>query len=318
MNVDQLNPNESLPALITPNGSKDLMALARSERDALRSLTIEHGALLFRGFDVTTPAQFNLLCKLLADDLLAYTERSTPRSHVEGNVYTSTEYPPEATIPLHCEMAYTRQWPSYLWFYSHIAADEGGATPICDARKVYDAISSETRRRFEDTGGVMYVRNFRKGIDLSWQEVYGVQTESDLEAYCAEHNIDFEWRAGGVLRTRAVAQAFIEHPQTGARAWFNQAHLFHVSNLDAAIRKFLISKFGEDGLPRNSYYGDGSVIESEVLSEIRAAYAAAEVAFPWQRGDVLMVDNMAVSHGRHPFKGERKTFVAMAEAYPPT
>ncbi|MGC4093529.1 MAG: TauD/TfdA family dioxygenase [Polyangiaceae bacterium] len=66
------------------------------------------------------------------------------------------------------------------------------------------------------------------------------------------------------------------------------------------------------------YYGDGQPIEDEVLAEIGAAYSALEIAFPWQRGDVLMVDNMLVSHGRRPFKGARKTLVAMAEAYSPS
>jgi hypothetical protein len=31
-----------------------------------------------------------------------------------------------------------------------------------------------------------------------------------------------------------------------------------------------------------------------------------------------MIDNMLVSHGRRPFKGPRKTLVAMAEAYSPS
>ena len=120
------------------------------------------------------------------------------------------------------------------------------------------------------------------------------------------------------MRTKAVAQAVARHPETGETAWFNQAHLFHVSSIDPSIRKILMAKFKEEGLPRNSYYGDGTPIEDAVLDEIRAAYTKAEVAFPWQPGDVLMIDNMLVSHGRRPFKGPRKTLVAMAEAYSPS
>jgi alpha-ketoglutarate-dependent taurine dioxygenase len=273
---------------------------------------------LFRGYDVTTPAQFGEICAALTHELLDYTERSTPRNQVEGKVYTSTEYPPEAHIPLHCEMAYTTKWPRILWMYSHIAAQEGGETPIADARKVYELVSPATRQRFIDKNGVMYVRNFRKGIDLPWQEVYDVSTEAELEDYCKKHDIAFEWRDGGVLRTKAIAQAVARHPQTGDMAWFNQAHLFHVSSIEPMIRKMLVAKFKEDGVPRNSYYGDGTPIEDDVLAEIRAAYTKAEVAFPWQRGDVIMIDNMLVSHGRRPFKGPRKTLVAMAEAYSPS
>jgi alpha-ketoglutarate-dependent taurine dioxygenase len=318
MQISRLSPHEPLPALVTPDGDRDLLGLARAERDQVRRLMREHGALLFRGYDVQTPAQFGDICAALTTELLDYTERSTPRNQVEGKVYTSTEYPPSAHIPLHCEMAYTTKWPRVLWMYSHVAAEEGGETPICDARKVHDLISPATRQRFLDKKGVMYVRNFRKGIDLPWQEVYDVNTEAELESYCTKNGIGFEWREGGVLRTRAVAQAVARHPETGDTAWFNQAHLFHVSSQDPNIRKILIAKFKEDGLPRNAYYGDGTPLEEPVLEEIRAAYTKAEVAFPWQRGDVLMIDNMLVSHGRRPFKGARKTLVAMAEAYSPS
>jgi alpha-ketoglutarate-dependent taurine dioxygenase len=318
MHISRLTENEPLPALVIPDGERDLLSVVRADREGVRRRTREHGAILFRGFAVETPAQFGEICAALTDELLDYTERSTPRNQVEGKVYTSTEYPPAAHIPLHCEMAYTTKWPRLLWMYSHVAAEEGGETPICDARKVHDLISPGTRQRFLDKNGVMYVRNFRKGIDLPWQEVYDVTTEAELERYCKAHRIAFEWREGGVLRTRAVAQAVARHPETGDTAWFNQAHLFHVSSQEPSLAKLLIAKFKEEGLPRNAYYGDGSPIEDTVLEEIRRAYAQTEVAFRWQRGDVLMIDNMLVSHGRRPFKGPRKTLVAMAEAYSPS
>jgi alpha-ketoglutarate-dependent taurine dioxygenase len=49
---------------------------------------------------------------------------------------------------------------------------------------------------------------------------------------------------------------------------------------------------------------------------VRAAFADASVAFAWQRGDLLMLDNMAVAHGRRPYRGERQVLVAMADPYP--
>jgi len=49
-----------------------------------------------------------------------------------------------------------------------------------------------------------------------------------------------------------------------------------------------------------------------VLDEIRDVYRCHAVQFPWQNGDVMMLDNMLVAHGRTPFKGARKILVAMA------
>ena len=93
----------------------------------------------------------------------------------------------------------------------------------------------------------------------------------------------------------------------------NHATFFHVSTLPAAAHEFLISEFGEDGLPNNTYYGDGSAIEPEVLDELRAAYREETVMFPWQQSDVLVVDNMLAAHARQPFTGPRKVVVGMSE-----
>jgi hypothetical protein len=95
--------------------------------------------------------------------------------------------------------------------------------------------------------------------------------------------------------------------------WFNQAHLFHVSSLNPEVRQSLLSTFKEDDLPRNTYYGDGSPIDDSVLDEIRDLYQQEAVIFPWQEGDILMLDNMLAAHGRLPFIGTRKVVVGMAD-----
>ena len=73
--------------------------------------------------------------------------------------------------------------------------------------------------------------------------------------------------------------------------------------------------FREEDLPRNAFYGDGSKIEASVLEEINEIYQQETVTFPWQEGDILMLDNMLVAHGRKPFIGPRKVLVGMAEPF---
>ena len=122
-----------------------------------------------------------------------------------------------------------------------------------------------------------------------------------------------EWKDGERLRTRAVRPALARHPRSGEVLWFNHATFFHISTLAPEIRSELLELFDEPDLPANTYYGDGSPIELEVLDNLRSIYQRETLRFPWQRGDVLLLDNMMVAHGRAPFHGERKILVGMAE-----
>ena len=79
------------------------------------------------------------------------------------------------------------------------------------------------------------------------------------------------------------------------------------------MREALLEEFAEGELPANTYYGDGSPIEPEVMEHLREAYRAETVSFPWQKGDLLMLDNMLVAHGRAPYSGAREILVGMAE-----
>jgi hypothetical protein len=130
----------------------------------------------------------------------------------------------------------------------------------------------------------MYVRNYGNGLDIPWQKVFGTADRSAVEVYCRNHGITFEWKENGELRVRQVCQAVAVHPQTGEMVWFDQVHLFHVSNLEPHVRDALLAVVSEEDLLRNAYYGDGTPIETSILDEIRQAYQGVAVQLPWQRG----------------------------------
>ncbi|HEX5661097.1 MAG TPA: TauD/TfdA family dioxygenase [Polyangiales bacterium] len=298
-----------------------LMVSARAptpDVEALRKLVAAEltrvGAILLRGFAMPSLSAFEGLVSALTPNLLDYEFGSTPRSQLDGRIYTSTEYPAHQWIPLHNEQSYTREWPRKIWFHCVTASHEGGATPLADSRRVYQRLAPVLRARFERKR-VMYVRNYGNGLDLPWQRVFATEDPADVEAYCRRADITCEWKHDGELRTRQICQASARHPETDELVWFNQAHLFHVSNLEPSVREGLLSFLEEDELPRNVFYGDGSPLEADALAEIRAAYDAEMTQFPWQRGDVLLLDNMLIAHGRAPFAGARKVVVAMAEPY---
>ncbi|MBX8596571.1 TauD/TfdA family dioxygenase [Pseudomonas cichorii] len=270
------------------------------------------GGVLFRGFAFEGEADFEAFASSFGHELLTYDYASTPRTKLNNRVYTSTEYPAHQVIPLHNEQSYSLNWPMKIWFHCVQASPVGGETPIADSREVYRQLDPVIRQRFADKR-LMYVRNYGNGLDLPWQQAFNTEDRAQVEQFCKASNIEFEWDEEGELSTRQVCQAVARHPVSGEWVWFNQAHLFHISNLAPAVRETLISIVGEEGVPRNVFYGDGSPIELEALEHVRAVLQRCQVSFPWQAGDVLMLDNMLVAHGRSTFQGARKVVVAMAE-----
>jgi len=290
----------------------------RDEIHNIKALVDEHlhqsGALLLRGFQVQDEADFQAFAASFGSPLLSYEFGSTPRTDLGKGVYTSTEYPAHQHIPLHNEQAYTLQWPLKIWFHCMTASQEGGETPIANSRAVYQSIDPALRQRFESKK-LMYVRNYGNGLDVPWEKAFNVsgpQAKHQAETFCRQQQIAFEWKDDGELRTRQICQSQTVHPVTGETVWFNQAHLFHVSALEESIRETLLSIVDEEDLPRNVYYGDGTPLEASALQEINGVMAEEKVLFPWQKGDVLMLDNLLVAHGREPFSGSRKVVVAMA------
>ena len=306
-------PGSELPVLITPAhpGEPLLDALPRL-RETVESHVATVGGVLLRGFDVPSVDAFRGFAAGFGHPLLSYEFGSTPRTEVGGGVYTATEYPSHQSIPLHNEQAYTRMWPMKAWFHCVTAALEQGETPIADSRAIYRRMPPAIRERF--AAGILYVRNYGE-FDVPWQSVFNTGQPAEVEAFCRKAGIEWEWKPDGELRTTQLCQGVETHPVTGEKVWFNQAHLFHVSNLQPEVRESLEDMLAMEDLPRNTYFADGSVIPDGLLDEVRAVLDAETVSFRWQAGDVLMLDNMLVAHARAPFKGPRKVVVAMAQSH---
>jgi alpha-ketoglutarate-dependent taurine dioxygenase len=162
--------------------------------------------------------------------------------------------------------------------------------------------------------GVSYARNFGTGaFGPRWQEAFQTDDRDELEAYCSRSGIEMEWRGNDRLVTRQTRPALIRHPSSGRVVWFNHAAILHVSTLPPATRRTVLKLFTDADYPCNTYYGDGSAIEPEVLDAIREAYRAEAVDLAWREGDLLVLDNLRVAHGRAPFKGPREVLAVLAD-----
>ena len=287
---------------------------AATNRAYIEGELVRHGAVLFRGFGLNGVEGFERFTRAVTPSLLDYKERSSPRSEISRGVYTSTDHPPDQFIHFHNEQSYTRSWPMKLWFYCAQPALEGGATPIADGRQVLEHLSPDVRQKFIDKK-VMYMRNYGDGIGLDWKTAFQTEDRSAVEDYCRRSSIQFEWKGGDRLRTRQVFDTIVKHPKTHEMVWFEHTAFFHISSLEPSVREMFTAGLKEEDFPFNTYYGDGSPIEDAALEEIREAYRQTAVSFPWQKDDLLLIDNVLTSHGRHPYSGPRKIVVAMAELY---
>ena len=307
---------EAIATTIEGDGTSSAAEWIAVNRERVTRSLETSGAVLIRGFTAWTESEFRELVNAVGGkEPLEYLYRSTPRTDLGRGVYTATEYPPGLSIPMHNENAYQRDWPMLLFFFGAYPADGGGGeTTLADTVKVTGRIAASIRERFEKKK-VMYIRNYKKDVDLPWSVVFQTDSRLEVEQYCAAHDIGCEWTPEGHLRTRQVCDAVSVHPRTGQRIWFNQAHLFHPSSLDKRTRKALHAMYKDEDLPRNATYGDGSAIEESVLEEIRETFDREVVGVAWRKGDVLILDNMLVSHGRSPYKGKRKILTAMARPF---
>lgn len=314
--MSPLQAGQSFTLLCEPTApGVSLASWAERQRELLESRLLEHGAILFRGFAVGSAAEFDQCISALSGGALEYRFRASPRTQVNPglNIYTSTDYPEDQQIFPHNEHSYSPVFPLKLFLWCDIAPEWRGETPIGDVRAITRAIAPDIRERFARKG-IMYVRNYGDGFGLPWQTVFQTEDRAQVEAYCASVGIRVEWKANNRLRTRQVGPALVKHPRTGETLWFNHATFFHVSTLPPSVRDALTADFADDDLPQNTFYGDGSPIEPEVLEQLRAIYRQHMIEFPWQRGDVLLLDNMLAVHARNEYRGPRRILVSMAEA----
>lgn len=315
VSAECLHPKSLLPLVIQPNELQiNLETWVEDNRAFIELNLLKHGAILFRGFNIGTVEGFERFVRAVCGEAMQYRERSSPRSQVGENIYTSTDYPAGLSIFPHNEHSYSHTWPMKLFFYCKTPPSRGGETPVADTRRILKRISPQIVDRFV-TKKWMYVRNFGEGVGLPWQSAFQTDDRALVEKYCREHDIEFEWRSEGRLKTRQIREAVRRHPESGELVWFNHATFFHHSTLDPSILRPLREQFAEEDLPNNTYYGDASPIEDWALDELREAYRQERVIFSWREGDLILLDNMLTAHAREPFAGPRMILFAMAEPF---
>jgi len=273
----------------------------------------EHGAVLLRGFSINSIDEFSSICKVFQSDLKDYKGGNSPRTLLERNVYTSTDYSNTREIIQHQELSYALDPPRYLFFYCDCPADIGGETPITDCRIFLRNLKSDIKEKFKKKK-IKYIQNLpeNNGFGRTWKETFETETQTEVEQALIHMDSRFYWKDDGTLHWEQVRPGISVHPQTKEEVWLNQADQWHISQFDEETQEAFALVFKDpNNYPLYSMWEDNTEFDVEDFYEIKRLFDQLCVKNPWKKGDVLILDNLLVSHGRMPFEGDRKIFVAM-------
>lgn len=297
------------PEAPVPNFVNTLNWIHDSREKLLGDLAL-HGALLLRGFPVRTDLDFDSC--IGAFDLPGFTYAESLSNAVRRNrtprVFTANEAPPSAAIYLHHEMAQTPLYPSALFFFCEHAASSGGATPLCRSDILLAAMQAELPDFVAacEELGVRYANVMPAEEDLesaqgrSWHSTLGADTRAAAEAKLARLAYDWQWQSDDSLRAVTPVLPAVRTLPDGRRVFFNQ--------LIAAFRGWQDRR---NTAQKSISFGDGSVIPVAAMDRVIALADALTFDLVWQTGDVVLVDNFLVMHGRRPYVGERRVLAAL-------
>jgi alpha-ketoglutarate-dependent taurine dioxygenase len=305
-------PSCCFPYRFSPSDPEQAGVLSlEQKREQIDSALLRHGAVLLRGFEIADERGFEQTARVLTGELEGRYGDLVKRATAEF-IYDATWYPKDRAILFHNEGSHTPELPTRQFFYCSRANFQGGETPIVDSRAMCRALPPDILRPLMQHG-LLYVRNFIRGVDVSWQDFFRTQDRAELERRCKAQQVEWSWKADGSLRLLTRAPAVIRHPDSNEQSFCNQILLHHVSCLDEKTGAALRAVLEPNDFPRNVHFGDGTPIPDAMVAEILRITVQTAVRFTWQRGDVLMLDNLAAAHARAPFDGDRQILVAVGD-----
>ncbi|AZQ32231.1 TauD/TfdA family dioxygenase [Streptomyces cyaneochromogenes] len=282
--------------------------------DEIRESVARHGAVLVRGLPLDDRARAVAAVRRVIGTGMVEREGFAPRAPYgrAAGVYSSSHWPADQPMCMHHELSYAAETPSLLAFACVTPPSSGGVTALADSRAVLRDLPAELVDRFERHGWLL-TRHYNPFLGIGWQDAFDAKDRTEVERYCADHGITAHWDEEGGLRTRQIRSAVVPHPVSGERCWFNQIAFLNEWTMAPDVREFLTSEFGPEGLPFNTFYGDGSPLDRATVDLINEVYERHTVREPWQHGDVMVVDNFRTAHSREPYQGEREIVVGLGE-----
>ena len=312
-----LTTDMSFPHLVTNDaGVHDrdgMLAWLRSQIPTLKSQLASCGTVLFRGFPIACAEDFDLFSAAFGYGDFSYQESlsNAVRINFTPRVFSANEAPPDVEIFLHHELAQTPVAPEKIFFCCLSAAEHGGATPLCRSDLLYQAFKSEHpewAEQFERLGlkyttRMPHMADANSGQGRSWSSTLSVQSAAEAEARLSALGYTWQWQENQSLLATTPALPAVRRLPDGSESLFNQ--------VIAAYRGW---KRTGDSPDEILTFGNGASIPVPSLEAMVKLADKFTIPVEWQDGDIALVDNHRVMHGRKPYSGSRKRQVLVCLA----
>jgi alpha-ketoglutarate-dependent taurine dioxygenase len=273
-----------------------------------------NGALMFTDFDVDVK-KFESFTNKFSNDYMDHTGGGSLRKVINEDgdktiLSVSYSFNKKAEdfeetrqkvfpLALHSDRSYTKSQPPLMWFYCVNPAEEKGETLLCDGVKLFQELNEETRQFFKNNK-INYIRNYADG---EWQLWANTQSMDDVKQYCKENDLILTINDDNSITTQSIKSAVVK-PR-----WTDQ---------DAFVNSILLVLWQEEavGTKRSIVrMEDGSEIPPEMLKEVRDVSDRLTRAVKWKPGQIVMVDNTRMLHGRNSFEDRnREVYVRMSRS----
>jgi alpha-ketoglutarate-dependent taurine dioxygenase len=318
MSIQRLQPGPEIGATFgIVIDKRDGLEVSNLDEEWIAQIFRERGAILFRGFKATV-TDFEKLTQLLSHNHLTYKGGGwrggvLDRSSVNGNptLLTATGKTQDFPIPLHGEMYYVGTPPEIVWFYCASAAPQGGETTLADGEEFFRKMGAPLQEFFQ-AHRLKYSRHLSRA---EWRVVFENDDRTVVENACREQKLCVRWLKEDNLSTELISSAMRTNPNSGL--------VFINSLLPIAIGELsnlrLAAKGESEVFPSITVrLDDGSTIPVGTIAELMSVASRTEVPISWRSGDILMVDNTRVMHGRRASVGTtRQVLVRMGSKRTP-
>jgi alpha-ketoglutarate-dependent taurine dioxygenase len=256
-------------------GNQSLMDL---DQAAIIGLFRAEGVLLFRGFavDAETFTQFS---QKFSQKFLDYTGGAFNRKVINDNPTLLSVNDFNHEIKLHGEMYYQKNIPAMLWFFCAHPACQNGETTICDGKRFFEELSQPLKEKL-DQSKLKYQVHWEKQI---WTKQYKTDDFEQLKQICEDNEIHLKINPDESVDLHYICPAI--HPSRSGESMIFINSLLASKNLN----------------PNGVCFEDGSQIDDQIMGELNQIAEKITVEVCWQKGDILMVDNTRIMHGRRAF-----------------